>query len=114
MTLQGRIHHFFGVLQPDPGRKPAFLSLYIQDTDFDVQSELRSQNIAGVDRALLTSFASRMNQKNTFIPSYMSLHELAQDNAPTDIFKLSFMQTRDLRMSTCPATMGRLALKLLL
>ncbi len=61
-TLQGRIHHFLGALQPAPGRSQAFLSVYIHGTDFDVQSELRSQNFAGVDRAL--------------------------DNAPTDRYKV--------------------------
>ncbi len=54
VTLQGRIHHFLGAFQPALGRKLAFLSVYIHDTDFDVQSELRSQNFADVDRALLT------------------------------------------------------------
>ncbi len=34
VTLQGRIHYFLGALQPGPGRKPAFLSVYIHDIDF--------------------------------------------------------------------------------
>ncbi len=88
MTLQGRIHHFLGALQPAPGRTPAFLSVYINDTDFDVQSELRSQNFGGVDRALLTNLASMLKQHNTYFQSLMSLHELAPDNAPTDRYKI--------------------------
>ncbi len=88
VTLQGRIHHFLGALQPAPGRKPAFLSVCIHDTDFDVLSELRSQNFAGVDRALLTSLATMLNQHNTYVQSFMSLHELARDNAPTDRYKI--------------------------
>ncbi len=77
VTPQGRIHHFLGALQPAPGRRPAFRSVYIHDTDFDVQSELRAQNFAGVDCALLTSLASMLNQHNTYFQSFMSLHELA-------------------------------------
>ncbi len=80
VTLQGRILHFLGALQPAPGRRLAFLSVHIHDTDFDVQSEFRSQNFAGVDRALLTNLASVLNQSNTYVLSFMSLHELARDN----------------------------------
>ncbi len=88
VTCQGRIHHFLGALQPATGRRPAFLSVYIHDTDFDVQSELRSQNFACVDRALLTSLASMLNHHNTYVQSFMSLHEVARDNAPTDRYKI--------------------------
>ncbi len=80
-TLQGRIHHFVAALQPAPGRSPAFLWVCIHDTDFDVQSELRSLNCAGVDRTLLTNLASMLNQHNTYIQSFVSMHELGQDNA---------------------------------
>ncbi len=107
MTLQGRIQHFLGALQPAPGRRPAFLSVYIHDTDFDVQSELRSRNFAGADRAVLTSLASMLHQ------SFMSLHELARETRLLTRTRSSFMLTSDLRMSTCVFTMGRLALKLL-
>ncbi len=55
---------------------------------FDVQSELRSQNFAGVDRALLTNLASLLTQHNTHIQSFMSLYELARDNAPTGRYKI--------------------------
>ncbi len=88
VTLQGRIHHFLGALQPAPGRRPAFLSVYIHDTDFEVQSELRSQNFAGVDRVLLKSLTSMLNQHNACVQSFMSLHELARDNAPTERYKI--------------------------
>ncbi len=69
VTIQGRIYHFIGDLQPAPGRRPAFLSVYIHDTDFELQSALRSQNFAGVDRAVLTSLASMLNQNNTYVQS---------------------------------------------
>ncbi len=85
VTLQIRIHHFLGALQTAPGRRPPFLSVYIHDTDFDVQSEL--QNFTGVDRALFRNLASMLNQNNTYVQSLMSLHELALDNAPTDRYK---------------------------
>ncbi len=88
MTLQGLIHHFLGALQPAPDRRPAFLSVYIHDTDFDVQSELRSQNFAGVDRALLKNLASVLNQSSMYVQSFMSLHELARDNAPTNRYEI--------------------------
>ncbi len=88
VTVQGRIYHFLGALQPAPGRRPAFLSVYIHDTNFEVQSELRSQNFAGVDRALLTRLASMLNQHNTYVQSIMSLHELARDNSPTARYKI--------------------------
>ncbi len=51
-------------------------------------SELRSQNFAGLDRALLTSLASMLNQHNTYVQSFMSLHDLARDNAPTERYKI--------------------------
>ncbi len=88
---------------------PAFLSVYIHDIDFDVQSNLRSQTFAGVYRALLTNLAIMLNQRSTYVQSFLTMHELARDNAPTD----PFMLTRDLQMCTCVAAMGRLALKLL-
>ncbi len=62
--------------------------MYIHDTDFNIQSELRSQNFAGVDRALLTNLASVLNQSNTYVQSFMRLHELARDNAPTNRYKI--------------------------
>ncbi len=88
VILQGRICHFIGALQPAPCRRPALLSVYIHDTEFDVQSELGSQNIAGADAALLRNLASMLNQNNTYVQSFMSLHELARDNAPTDRYKV--------------------------
>ncbi len=88
LTPQGRIHHVLGALQPAPDRRPAFLSVYFHDTDFGVQSELRSRNFAGVYRALLTSLASMLNQHNTYVQSFMSLHELAREHAPTERYKI--------------------------
>ncbi len=67
VTLQGRINHFLGALQAAPGSGPAFLSVYIHHTDVDVQAELRSQNFAGADRALLTSLVGMLNQHNTYV-----------------------------------------------
>ncbi len=40
VTVQGRIHHYIGGLQPSPGRSPAFLAMYIFDTDLDLQSNI--------------------------------------------------------------------------
>ncbi len=88
MTLQGRIHHFLGALQPASGRRPAFLSVHIHNTDFDVQYELRSQDFTVVGRALLTNLASMLDQNNTYVKSFMSLHDLARDNAPTDRYRI--------------------------
>ncbi len=88
VTLQGRIHHFLGALQPAPGGSPAFLSVYIRDTVFYVHTELRSHNFAGVHRALLTNLASMLTQHNAYIQSFMSLYKLARDNAPTDQHKI--------------------------
>ncbi len=58
--------------------------MYINDTDFDVQSELRSQNL----QVLLTYIASMLTQHNTHIQSFKSLYELARENAPTDRYKI--------------------------
>ncbi len=62
--------------------------MYIYDTDFDVQPELRSQNVPGADRALLTHLARMRNQHNTFTQSFMSLPGLSQNIAPTDWLKI--------------------------
>ncbi len=89
VTLQGRIHHFLGALQPASGRRPAFLSVYIHDTDFDVQSELRSQNFRGVDRALLTESREHAQPSQHVCSELpLSLHELARENAPTGRYKI--------------------------
>ncbi len=75
-------------MQPAAGRRPAFLSVYIHDTDVEAQSESWSQNFAGIDRALLTSFAAILHSYHTYLQSVLSLHELVHGNAATDRYRI--------------------------
>ncbi len=88
VTLQGRNQHW--CFAAASGRTPAFMSVYIHYTDFDLQSELRSRNFAGVDPALLTNPANMLNRQKVDVQSFMSLHELARENAPTNRYKIVF------------------------
>ncbi len=86
-----------------------FLSVYIHDTDFYVQSELRSQNLAGLDSVLFTNLASMLTYTTRMFRALCVCMSWGEATRLVTATEPSFMLTRDLRMSTCVATMGRLA-----
>ncbi len=110
VTLQGRIHHILGGFQAAPGIQQAFLSVYIHDMDFDVQFELQCQNLAAVNRTFLKYLESMLNQKSVRVQRFMSLRELARDNAPTERYKMVLHAAKGTANETYIPAMGCLAL----
>ena len=81
MTVQGMIYHHIGALLPPEGVGPAFLSVYMYDTDLATQTATRSEH--GGDRlrpAILQRLAEELQSVNSYIQSFQQLREWAQSN----------------------------------
>ncbi len=87
-TLQGRVHHFLGALEPAPGKRPAFLSVYIHDPDLEVQSRIRTQNVAGVEGTVLKELTRMLMGCNSYVQTFLSLQDIVNEGAATDRYKI--------------------------
>ncbi|CDF40520.1 ATP dependant DNA helicase [Chondrus crispus] len=84
MTMQGRIYHYMGPLLPSTCRDPAFLSVYIHDTDYAEQSQIRAGRVRELDEGILTQLTAMLHHVNPYVQTFQSLREWASnDNSPT-------------------------------
>ncbi len=85
VTIQGGIYHFLGALEPAPGTRPAFCLCTIKTQNL---TNYPSSDLSRAGRELFTNLGSILHQNNTNVQSFMSLHELARYNVPTDRYKI--------------------------
>ncbi len=88
VTVQGRIHHYIGGLQPAPGRSSASFAIYIFDTELDVQSEIRSHNVPIVSQGLMTRLAHMLHQSNSYVRSFLRLGEWMREDTPSPEYQI--------------------------
>ena len=77
MTMQGRIYHYICPLLPSTGVDPAFMSVYIHDTDYAAQSQTRVGHVRELDVGILTQLTARQHHVNPYVQTFQSLGEWA-------------------------------------
>ncbi len=88
VTLQGRLHHFLGGLSCAPGKRPAFMSVYINDPDLEVQTRIRTQNVPGLEGTLVKQLTSMLMDCNSYVQTFLCLHEILNEGRTTERYKI--------------------------
>lgn len=73
MTLHGRIYHSLGALSPPPQLRPAYLSVYIHDTDFNAQTESRRAAMLQLSDGLLHKLTKMLHEANPYVQTFVSI-----------------------------------------
>ena len=96
LTIQGRLHHFVGPLNPAEGLRPKYLSVYIHeslDNENDRDSH-RQEDFPGTILAVLTQLQSMLSMQNSLVQSFVSLRELSVLNAAPRNVQLTIQADR--------------------
>ncbi len=80
LTIQGRLHHFIGPLNPSEGLRPRYLSVYIHDSleNDSERANRRQQNFPGVSTSVLYSLEQKLRNSNSLVQNFLSLRELSR------------------------------------
>ena len=75
MTMLVRVYHHMGPLLPWSSRDPAFLSVYIHDTDYAAQSHIRAGLVHKLDEGILTQLTAMLHHVSPYVQTLQSVRE---------------------------------------
>ena len=70
MTVQGNMYHLIGAMVPPQGIEPAYLSVYIHDTDCARQTDARQRVSKDLRPEILNGLAEMLNDNNSYVQSF--------------------------------------------
>ena len=73
---------------PPAGRAPAFLSVYIHDTDYDAQTQHRTTANPQLDANVLRELTEMLHGINPYIQTFRSLREWAIADQAPDLYRM--------------------------
>lgn len=83
MTVQGPIYHYLEAMVSLSNLRPSFLSVYVHNTDFVTQSDLRAAHVPNLHSASLQQPAPTVHERNHYVLSFLVLRDWATPvNAP--------------------------------
>lgn len=74
-TGYSRTFHYFGVMVPPTDLRPSFLYVYIHETDFDNQSDVRAARMTNLHPGLLVQLTVMLLECNHYVQSFSALQD---------------------------------------